>query len=203
MQSRARAHAASTAAELGHDSRCAGGATTLRPIWSRPLQVRWRSMCLTSRASTPFLLPSRQLSYRIAGITAHWQGGNAQRPGISRYHRCARASIGVIDHAALRACTQCACMEPRGFMRAAARGAEDRTRILAIGGIRSNPSLSADRASAEHHPRGGCTRAMVEPYGFKNEINHVKNTYELATPETLVPIENPIGHLHRPARSVF
>jgi hypothetical protein len=44
---------------------------------------------------------------------------------------------------------------------------------------------------------------MVKPYGFKNEINPVKNTYELIIPETVVPIENPIGHLHRPARSIF
>ena len=32
---------------------------------------------------------------------------------------------------------------------------------------------------------------MIKPYEFKNEINHVKNTYELTIPETLVPIENP------------
>ena len=31
----------------------------------------------------------------------------------------------------------------------------------------------------------------------------MKNTYELTIPETLVPIGNPIGHLHRPAPSVF
>ena len=46
---------------------------------------------------------------------------------------------------------------------------------------------------------GGCTRAMVKPYGVKNEIAGMKNTYELTIPDTLVPIENPIGHLHRGA----
>ena len=44
---------------------------------------------------------------------------------------------------------------------------------------------------------------MVKPYGVKNEISPMKKTYGLAIPETLVPIENPIGHLHRPAKSVF
>ena len=38
---------------------------------------------------------------------------------------------------------------------------------------------------------------MLKFYGFQNEINPVKNTYELTIPETLVPIANPIGHLHR------
>ena len=38
---------------------------------------------------------------------------------------------------------------------------------------------------------------MAKPYGFKIENNPVKNTYELTIPETLVPIANPIGHLHR------
>ena len=44
---------------------------------------------------------------------------------------------------------------------------------------------------------------MVKHYGFKNVMSPVKNTCELIIPETLVPIENPIGHLHRPARSIF
>ena len=44
---------------------------------------------------------------------------------------------------------------------------------------------------------------MVKPYGFKNENNHVKDTYELAIPETVVPIENPTGRQHRLARSIF
>ena len=44
---------------------------------------------------------------------------------------------------------------------------------------------------------------MVKTYGFKNEINPVTSTYELTIPETVVPIENPIGHLHRSARSIF
>ena len=38
---------------------------------------------------------------------------------------------------------------------------------------------------------------MVKPYVFKTEINPVKNTYELAIPETLAPIKNRIGHLPR------
>ena len=46
---------------------------------------------------------------------------------------------------------------------------------------------------------GGCTRAMVKPYGVKNEIAGMNNTYELTIFDTLVPIENPIGHLHRGA----
>ena len=36
---------------------------------------------------------------------------------------------------------------------------------------------------------------MVKPYGFKNEIVGMKNTYESTIPDILVPIENPIGHL--------
>ena len=44
---------------------------------------------------------------------------------------------------------------------------------------------------------------MVKPYGFKNENNPVKDTYELTIPETVVPIENPTGRQHRLARSIF
>ena len=44
---------------------------------------------------------------------------------------------------------------------------------------------------------------MVKPYFFKTEINPVKNTYELTISETVVPIESPIGRLHRPAQSIF
>ena len=44
---------------------------------------------------------------------------------------------------------------------------------------------------------------MVNPYGFQNEINPVKNTYELTIPETLVPIENHIGHLHSRSGLLF
>ena len=44
---------------------------------------------------------------------------------------------------------------------------------------------------------------MVKHYGIKNEINNVKNTYALTIPDNLVPIENPIGYLHRPVWSVF
>ena len=40
---------------------------------------------------------------------------------------------------------------------------------------------------------------MVKPYEFKTEITPPKNTYELAIPDTLVPIENPLGHMHRGA----
>ena len=38
---------------------------------------------------------------------------------------------------------------------------------------------------------------MVKHYGFKTKMNPVKNTYRLTIPDILVPIENPIGHLHR------
>ena len=44
---------------------------------------------------------------------------------------------------------------------------------------------------------------MVKPYGFKNENNHVKDTYEMAILETVVPIGNPTGRQHRLARSIF
>ena len=42
---------------------------------------------------------------------------------------------------------------------------------------------------------------MVNPYGFKNENNPVKDTYELAIPQAVVPIENPTGRQHRLAAS--
>ena len=35
---------------------------------------------------------------------------------------------------------------------------------------------------------GGCTIAIVKPYGVKNEIAGIKNTYELTIPDTLDPI---------------
>ena len=44
---------------------------------------------------------------------------------------------------------------------------------------------------------------MAKHYGFKNENNPVKNTYELTILETVVPIENPTGRLHRLARSIL
>ena len=34
----------------------------------------------------------------------------------------------------------------------------------------------------------GCTRAMVKPYFFKNEMGPVKNTYELTIRGILAPI---------------
>ena len=40
---------------------------------------------------------------------------------------------------------------------------------------------------------------MVKPYEVKTEITPPKNTYKLTIPDTFVPIENPIGHLHRGA----
>ena len=49
----------------------------------------------------------------------------------------------------------------------------------------------------------GCTRAVVKPYGVENEINHAKNIYELTIPDTLMPIENPTGHLPRVHRRCF
>ena len=49
------------------------------------------------------------------------------------------------------------------------------------------------------HISKGCTRAIIKTYGVKNEIAGMKNTYELTIPDTLVPIENPISHLHRGA----
>ena len=48
-----------------------------------------------------------------------------------------------------------------------------------------------------------CTRAVVKPYGVENEINHAKNIYELTIPDTLMPIENPTGHLPRVHRRCF
>ena len=63
------------------------------------------------------------------------------------------------------------------------------------------PPHAATKAS--HWPPRGVHQSYGKTILFQNETNPVKNTYELTIPETLVPIGNPIGHLHRPAPSVF
>ena len=49
--------------------------------------------------------------------------------------------------------------------------------------------------AAEQDQRVVCNRAIVKPYGVKNESTGMKITYELTIPDTLAPIENPTGHL--------